>query len=60
MFTAYFVAYLSSLHEDRPQYNLSLFFFYINTKLSLRDNGLIVFMNFSFSSGCDLHDNYIT
>ena len=58
MFTAHFVAYLSSLHEDRPQYNLSLIFF--NAKLSLRDNGLIVFMNFSFSSGCDLHDNYIT
>ena len=31
----------------------SLFF---NTKLSLRDNGLIGFVNFSFSSGCDLHD----
>ena len=31
----------------------SLFF---NGKLSLRDNGPIVFVNFSFSSGCDLHD----
>ena len=31
----------------------SLFF---NAKLSLRDNGPIVFVNFSFSSGCDLHD----
>ena len=27
-----------------------------DAKLSLRDNGLIVFGNFSFSSGCDLHD----
>ena len=37
----------------------SLFF---NAKLSLRDNGPIVFVNFSFSSGCDLHDwrqNYL-
>ena len=36
------------------QYNQS--FFFLNAKLSLRDNGLIVFVNFSFSSGCDLHD----
>ena len=27
-----------------------------NVKLSLSDNRLIVFVNFSFSSGCDLHD----
>ena len=31
-------------------------FLSLNGNLSLRDNGLIVFVNFSFSSGCDLHD----
>ena len=40
----------------------SILSFFFNAKLSLRDNGLIVFVNFSFSSGCDLHDwrqNYL-
>ena len=31
-------------------------FLFLNAKLSLRDNRLIVIVNFSFSSGCDLHD----
>ena len=31
-------------------------FLSVNGKLSLRDNRLIVFITFSFSSGCDLHD----
>ena len=31
-------------------------FLSLNGNLSLRDIGLIVFVNFSFSSGCDLHD----
>ena len=31
-------------------------FLFFNAKLSLRDNRLIVFVNFSFSSGCDLHN----
>ena len=31
-------------------------FLFLNAKLSLRDNRLIVFVNFSFSSGCNLHD----
>ena len=31
-------------------------FLFLNAKLSLRDNELVVFANFSFSSGCDLHD----
>ena len=31
-------------------------FLSLNAKLSLRDNRLIVFITFSFSSGCDLHD----
>ena len=37
-------------------------FLFFNAKLSLRDNRLSVFVNFSFSSGCDLHDwrqNYL-
>ena len=34
-------------------------FLSLNGNLSLRDNGLIVFVNFSFSSRCDLHDTYI-
>ena len=33
-----------------------LFCFFVNAKLSLCHNRLIVFVNFSFSSGCDLHD----
>ena len=31
-------------------------FLSLNGNLSLRDNELIAFVNFSFSSGCDLHD----
>ena len=31
-------------------------FLFLNAKLSLRDNELIVFANLSFSSECDLHD----
>ena len=31
-------------------------FLFFNAKLSLRDNRLIVLVNFSFSSGCDLHN----
>ena len=37
-------------------------FLFFNAKLSLRDNRIIAFVNFSFSSGCDLHDwrqNYL-
>ena len=37
-------------------------FLFFKAKLSLRDNRLSVFVNFSFSSGCDLHDwrqNYL-
>ena len=41
--------------QDRSQHNLSKFLSW-NGKLSLRDNRLIVFVNFSFSNGCDLHD----
>ena len=41
--------------QDRSQHNLSKFLSW-NGKLSLRDNRLIVFVNFSFSSGCDLQD----
>ena len=32
------------------------FLFFFNAKLSLRDNRLVVFVNFSFSSGWDLHN----
>ena len=31
-------------------------FLFFNDKLSWRDNRLIVFVNFSFSNGCNLHD----
>ena len=31
-------------------------FISLNGKLYVRDNRLLVFVNFSFSSGCDLHD----
>ena len=35
---------------------VQLKFLSLNGKLYVRDNRLIVFVNFSFSSGCDLHD----
>ena len=31
-------------------------FLFFNDKLSWRDNRLVVFVNFSFSNGCNLHD----
>ena len=31
-------------------------FLSLNGKLYVRDNRLLVFVNFSFSNGCDLHD----
>ena len=44
-----------STSQDCSQYNLS-FFISLNDNLSLRDNRLFVFVDFSFSSGCDVHD----
>ena len=35
---------------------VQLKFLSLNGKLYVRDNRLLVFVNFSFSSGCDLHD----
>ena len=35
---------------------VQLKFFSLNGKLYVRDNRLLVFVNFSFSNGCDLHD----
>ena len=42
--------------HHKIDHSTTLSFFFFNAKLSLRDNGLIAFVNFSFSSGCDLHD----
>ena len=35
---------------------VQLKFLSLNGKLYVRDNRLLVFVNFSFSCGCDLHD----
>ena len=35
---------------------IQLKFLSLNGKLYVRDNRLLVFVNFSFSNGCDLHD----
>ena len=53
---AYVLISLKDLIFITRSITVQLKFLSLNGKLYVRDNRLLVFVNFSFSCGCDLHD----
>ena len=53
---AYVLTSLKDLIFPTKSITVQLKFLSLNGKLYVRDNRLLVFVNFSFSSGYDLHD----
>ena len=53
---AYVLTSLKDFIFITRSFTIQLKFLSLNGKLYVRDNRLLVFVNFSFSNGCDLHD----